>query len=74
MSLSNDKGWFKSGFSGSNGGACVQVRFTNGQAQVRDSKDQAGPVLVFTRGEWEAFELGMFNGEFSFPPAESLKQ
>jgi len=26
-----------------------------------------GPVLEFDRGEWEAFELGVFHGEFSMP-------
>ena len=58
--------WFKSSFSGGDG-SCVQVWFTAGGARVRDSKDPDGPVLVFTRAEWEAFELGVFHGEFSFP-------
>jgi Domain of unknown function (DUF397) len=61
-------GWFKSSFSGGgSGGGCVTVRFAGGTAQVRDSKDPDGPVLVFTRGEWEAFELGFFHGEFAYP-------
>jgi hypothetical protein len=58
--------WFKSSFSDDNQG-CVQVRFTADEAQVRDSKDVTGPVLVFNRGEWEAFLLGAFNGEFEMP-------
>jgi hypothetical protein len=58
--------WFKSSFS-DDGPGCVQVRFIAGEAQVRDSKDIAGPVLVFNRGEWEAFLLGAFNGEFEMP-------
>lgn len=61
-----EDGWFKSSFS-DDGGGCVQVRFTDGQAQVRDTKDITGPVLVFNRGEWEAFLLGAFNGEFEMP-------
>ncbi|MBS2964293.1 DUF397 domain-containing protein [Actinocrinis puniceicyclus] len=61
-----ERGWFKSSFSDDNGG-CVQVRFTQGWAQVRDSKDVTGPVLVFNQGEWEAFLLGAFNGEFEMP-------
>lgn len=58
--------WFKSSFS-DDGGGCVQVRFAGGEARVRDSKDITGPVLVFNRGEWEAFLLGAFNGEFDMP-------
>lgn len=38
-----------------------------GIALVRNSREEEGPVLVFTRGEWEAFELGMFSGEFAMP-------
>jgi hypothetical protein len=43
------------------------VRFAEGEVRVRDSKDPSGPVLVFNRGEWEAFELAVFHGEFAFP-------
>ena len=62
------QGWFKSSFSGgaANGG-CVQVRFAAGMVQVSDSKVADGPVLEFNRGEWEAFLLGAFNGEFEMP-------
>ena len=31
---------------------------------VRDSKQPGGSVLIFTPAEWEAFTLGMRNGEF----------
>ncbi|WP_331758623.1 DUF397 domain-containing protein (plasmid) [Nocardia sp. NBC_01377] len=64
--MSAQRDWFKSSFSGGSSN-CVQVRFVAGEARVRDSKDQGGPVLVFTRAEWEAFELAVFHGEFSFP-------
>jgi hypothetical protein len=64
--MNERQGWFKSSFS-INGGACVEVRFADGTAQVRDSKNPDGPVLVFSRGEWDAFELGVFHGEFPFP-------
>lgn len=60
------RGWFKSSFSDDNEG-CVQVRFTDGEVQVRDSKNITGPVLVFDRVEWDAFMLGAFNGEFEMP-------
>lgn len=69
--VSEQRGWFKSSFSGGggSGGGCVEVCFADGGVQVRDSKDANSPVLVFNRGEWEAFELGVFHGEFALPVA-----
>jgi hypothetical protein len=55
------------GFSGGNDPHCVEVRFVDGFALVRNSTVPNSAVLVFNRGEWEAFELGVFNGEFSMP-------
>lgn len=62
-----DHQWFKSSFSGGNDPNCVEVLFVNDLALVRNSTVVNSPVLVFNRGEWEAFELGVFNGEFSMP-------
>jgi hypothetical protein len=31
---------------------------------LRDSKDQAGPLLVFDRANWAAFLAGVKDGEF----------
>lgn len=57
-------GWFKSSYSFANGN-CVEVQFlTDGGVQVRNSKDPDGPVLTFTREEWEAFIGGVRLGEF----------
>lgn len=43
-----------------NGSTCVQVaRNLPGIVAVRDSKDPAGPALVFTPGEWRAFTAGI---------------
>ena len=61
-----NRGWFKSSFSAS-GQNCVEVCFAGGMAMVRNSFDPAGPVLMFNRGEWDAFELGVVNGEFAMP-------
>jgi Domain of unknown function (DUF397) len=48
--------WRKASYSGDNGGACVEVaRNLPGVVAVRDSKDPAGPALVFTRNDWAAF-------------------
>jgi hypothetical protein len=34
---------------------------------VRNSKDPNGPVLRFTRAEWEAFVGGVEDGDFHLP-------
>ena len=54
--------WFKSSLSAS--GNCVEVRFTDSGTQVRSSRDPDGPVLSFTRAEWDAFTGGAQLGEF----------
>lgn len=66
--------WSTSSYSGYNGdcvqarfrksshsanGNCTEVRMADGRVQVRDSKNPAGPVLTFTRDEWEAFTAGI---------------
>ncbi|MEU8272100.1 DUF397 domain-containing protein [Sphaerisporangium sp. NPDC049002] len=48
--------WKKSSRSGNNGGQCVEVAGNLPElVAVRDSKNPAGPVLVFTPGEWTTF-------------------
>ncbi|URN14834.1 MULTISPECIES: DUF397 domain-containing protein [Streptomyces] len=48
--------WFKSSYSGSGGGDCVEVAAGPETVYVRDSKAAgAGPVLRVGRGEWAAF-------------------
>ncbi|MFD1546602.1 DUF397 domain-containing protein [Nonomuraea guangzhouensis] len=57
--------WRKSTRSGPDGGNCVEVAELAGKRRgVRDSKDPAGPALVFTPGEWDAFISGVKDGEF----------
>ncbi|SCL25677.1 protein of unknown function [Micromonospora inyonensis] len=48
--------WRKSSYSGDNGGACVEVA-TNlpGVVAVRDSKDRASGVLMFSTRTWSVF-------------------
>jgi hypothetical protein len=63
--------WRKSSFSSGNGDACVEIAVVPGSKEgsghviaMRDSKRPDGPVLIFTPAEWEAFTLGVQDGEF----------
>ena len=47
--------WRKSSYSGSNGGACIEVGTADLAVAVRDSKDPDGPLLAFARDQWKAF-------------------
>ncbi|MFE9940146.1 DUF397 domain-containing protein [Streptomyces hirsutus] len=48
--------WFKSSYSGSGGGDCVEVAVAHASVRVRDSKAPAdGPTLRIGREEWAAF-------------------
>ena len=42
----------------------VAFAILDDQVAVRDAKDRAGPVLVFSAAEWEAFVVGVRGGEF----------
>jgi hypothetical protein len=45
------------------GGNCVEVADLPGEfVGVRDSMNPAGAVLGFTQGEWDAFVVGVRNG------------
>ena len=52
--------WKKSTRSNGSDG-CVEARSHAGFVEVRDSKDQSGPVLRFTPADWVAF-LGDVRG------------
>lgn len=56
--------WRKSSFSGQ-GGDCVEVADgLPGVVPVRDSKNPAGPALVFPAAAWSAFVAGVKAGDF----------
>jgi hypothetical protein len=54
--------WRKSSHSGLNG--CVEVAVVDRTIAVRDSKNPAGPVLLFGVEAWTAFVEGVRDGEF----------
>ncbi|GAA2844253.1 DUF397 domain-containing protein [Actinoplanes cyaneus] len=56
--------WFKSARSGADSDNCVEVAFVDEAIAVRDSKNPAGPALIFTAAEWDAFVHGAKDGEF----------
>jgi hypothetical protein len=47
---------------------CVDVAFRGDAVVVRDSKEPRGPLLRFTRAEWQVFLCGVKAGEFELPP------
>ena len=53
--------WLRSSHSSANG-QCVEVAPVAGAVAVRDSKNPAGPQLVFTRPAWAAFLEGLKGG------------
>ncbi|MFJ9902299.1 DUF397 domain-containing protein [Streptomyces sp. NPDC101152] len=47
--------WFKSSYSGAEGGDCVEVAAGTAVVHVRDSKAEAGPMLTVSREAWAGF-------------------
>jgi len=54
--------WRKSSRSSASGSDCVEVATRADVVGVRDSKDLAGPVLVFARHSWTSFTEGLGAG------------
>lgn len=59
--------WVKSSYSGGNEGQCVEfapgISATAGVVPVRDSKNPAGPALVFSADAWGSFTTAVRTGE-----------
>ena len=56
--------WHKSSYSGNGGSDCVEVaRNVPGTVAVRDSKDPAGPALVFLAADWQGFTASVKAGQ-----------
>ncbi|MDQ0773892.1 hypothetical protein QF026_002358 [Streptomyces aurantiacus] len=47
--------WFKSSYSGTEGGDCVEIAGNTEAVHIRDSKSQTGPVVRVSREAWAGF-------------------
>ncbi|UPT45783.1 MULTISPECIES: DUF397 domain-containing protein [Streptomyces] len=47
--------WFKSSYSGAEGGECLEVASLPTQVLVRDSKLVQGPIVALSPEAWAAF-------------------
>lgn len=59
--ISDDLTWFKSSYSGSQGGDCVEVATCPSAIHVRDSKNPDGPSLTLSATAWAAFLADVTN-------------
>lgn len=57
------RNWRKSSFSNPSGNSVEVADYQGGKA-VRDSKHPKQAALMFDAAEWQAFVLGVKNGEF----------
>jgi hypothetical protein len=57
--------WFKSSYSGTEGGDCVEVASGTAVVHVRDSKAVAGDMLTVSRSAWTGF-VGLASSEPRF--------
>ncbi|ROQ33632.1 uncharacterized protein DUF397 [Streptomyces sp. PanSC19] len=53
--MSTDLNWFKSSYSGDQGGNCVEVATCPDAVHVRDSKDTTLPTFEVSPDAWGAF-------------------
>ncbi|MEU0841320.1 DUF397 domain-containing protein [Streptomyces sp. NPDC005962] len=60
--------WVRSSYSSGDEGQCVEfapgIAATAGVVPVRDSKNSAGPALVFPAAAWDSFTTALRGGEF----------
>lgn len=54
--------WFKSTYSGDEGGECVEVAADRSTIHVRDSKERGGPQLAIARDAWAGFVADLGRG------------
>ncbi|GAA2439623.1 DUF397 domain-containing protein [Streptomyces glaucus] len=61
--LAPEGAWVKSSYSSGAEGNCVEAANLASEIGIRDSKDKAGPALVFPRSSWAAFVASLSAGE-----------
>ncbi|WP_327224436.1 DUF397 domain-containing protein [Streptomyces platensis] len=59
--ISDDLTWFKSSYSGSQGGDCLEVATCPHAIHIRDSKNPGGPILTLSAAAWSAFLADVAN-------------
>ncbi|MEV6245859.1 DUF397 domain-containing protein [Streptomyces sp. NPDC051742] len=62
MNTTDSLAWFKSSYSGGDGGQCVEVATGVDAVHVRDSKDVARPALRVSPEAWAGF-VGLASAE-----------
>ncbi|MCT2548978.1 DUF397 domain-containing protein [Streptomyces atratus] len=62
MTTGPELSWFKSSYSGNEGGACVEVATCPHTVHVRDSKVVDGPTFAVAPAAWTAFLAGAVEG------------
>lgn len=55
MSSIDERAWFKSSYSGSDGDDCVEVAMGTQAIRIRDSKDQRSLQLALSPAAWSDF-------------------
>ncbi|MFF7901562.1 MULTISPECIES: DUF397 domain-containing protein [unclassified Streptomyces] len=60
--VASDLAWFKSSYSGTEGGDCVEIATATAVVHVRDSKAIVGPTLTVSRDAWAGF-VGLASSE-----------
>lgn len=53
--MSTARTWFKSSYSGSGGGNCLEVAAHPSAIHVRDSKNPDGPTFTVAPAAWSSF-------------------
>ncbi|QKV97415.1 DUF397 domain-containing protein [Streptomyces sp. NA02950] len=64
-------GWLRSSYSVGMNNCVETARLGSGLLAVRDSKNTAGPALLFTPSSWTSFLEGLSGGGFGSGPSHA---
>lgn len=62
--MSPNLSWRKSSYSAGNNGDCVELACATNVRAIRDSKNSAGPVLLFSQDAAQRFLAGVQSGRY----------